>query len=66
MRTLMYKVRDNEGNEFTTTSWEEAKRKENHLIVAYLVKDEIETEKTKEKKRIHAQKIMGLFGIKGK
>ena len=66
MRSLMYKVRDNEGNEFTTTRWEEATKEGNHLISHLMVKDEVETEKVKERKKTHAQKIMEAFGIKGK
>ena len=64
MRTLMYKVRNNEGYEFTTTSYAEATKKENHLISTFLVKDDLEDEKTKENKKTHANKIMELFGIK--
>ena len=64
MRTLMYKVRNNEGYEFTTTSYAEATKKENHLISTFLIKDDSEDEKTKEKRKIHANKIMELFGIK--
>ena len=66
MRTLMYKVRDNEGNEFTTTSYAEAIKEGNHLISHLLVKDGFETEKVRGKKKTHAQKIMDIFGIKGK
>lgn len=64
MRTLMYKVRNDEGYEFTTTSYAEATKKENHLISTFLVKDDLEDEKTKEKRKNHANKIMELFGIK--
>jgi len=66
MRTLMYRVRDNRGNEFVTTSYAETLKDENRLVETFLVKDDTENEKLKEKRRIHAQKIMNIFGIKGK
>ena len=64
MRTLMYRVRDNKGNEFVTTSYAETLKDENRLVERFLVKDDTEDEKLKEKRRIHAQKIMDIFGIK--
>jgi hypothetical protein len=64
MRTLMYKVRNNEGYEFTTTSYAEATKKENHLISTFLVKDETEDEKLAATRKKHAHKIMEKFGIK--
>ena len=66
MRTLMYRVRDNKGNEFVTTSYAETLKDENRLVERFLVKDDAEDEKLKEKRRVHAQKIMNIFGIKGK
>ena len=66
MRTLMYRVRDNKGNEFVTTSYAETLKDENRLVERFLVKDDTEDEKLKEKRRVHAQKIMDIFGIKGK
>ena len=64
MRTLMYRVRDNKGNEFVTTSYAETLKDENRLVETFLVKEDTENEKLKEKRRIHAQKIMNIFGIK--
>lgn len=64
MRTLMYKVRNNEGYEFTTTSYAEATKKENHLISTFLVKDDSEDEKLTTARKKHAHKIMEKFGIK--
>lgn len=66
MRTLMYRVRDNRGNEFVTTSYAETLKDENRLVETFLVKDDTENEKLKEKRRVHAQKIMDIFGIKRK
>ena len=66
MRTLMYRVRDNKGNEFVTTSYAETLKDENRLVERFLVKDDTENEKLKEKRRTHAQKIMDIFGIKRK
>ena len=66
MRTLMYRVRDNRGNEFVTTSYADTLKDENRLVETFLVKEDTENEKLKEKRRIHAQKIMDIFGIKGK
>jgi hypothetical protein len=66
MRTLMYRVRDNRGNEFVTTSYAETLKDENRLVETFLVKEDTENEKLKEKRRVHAQKIMDIFGIKGK
>ena len=60
----MYRVRDNKGNEFVTTSYAETLKDENRLIERFLVKDDTEDEKLKEKRKIHAQKIMDIFGIK--
>lgn len=54
MRTLMYRVRDNRGNEFVTTSYAETLKDENHLVETFLVKDDTENEKLKEKRRVHA------------
>ena len=65
MRTLMYRVRDNRGNEFVTTSYAETLKDENRLVETFLVKEDTENEKLKEKRRVHAQKIMDIFGIKG-
>ena len=64
MRTLMYRVRDIKGNEFVTTSYAETLKDENRLVETFLVKENTENEKLKEKRRIHAQKIMDIFGIK--
>ena len=64
MRTLMYRVRDNRGNEFVTTSYAETLKDENRLVETFLVKEDTENEKLKEKRRVHAQKIMDIFGIK--
>lgn len=64
MRTLMYRVRDTKGNEFVTTSYAETLKDENRLVETFLVKDDTENEKLKEKRRVHAQKIMDIFGIK--
>lgn len=64
MRTLMYRVRDNKGNEFVTTSYAETLKDENRLVETFLVKEDTENEKLKEKRRVHAQKIMDIFGIK--
>lgn len=64
MRTLMYRVRDNRGNEFVTTSYAETLKDENRLVETFLVKEDTENEKLKEKRRIHTQKIMDIFGIK--
>lgn len=66
MRTLMYRVRDNRGNEFVTTNYAETLKDENRLVETFLVKDDTENEKLKEKRKVHAQKIMEIFGIKGK
>ena len=66
MRTLMYRVRDNRGNEFVTTSYAETLKDENRLVETFLVKEDTENERLKEKRRVHAQKIMDIFGIKGK
>ena len=66
MRTLMYRVRDNRGNEFVTTSYADTLKDENRLVETFLVKEDTENEKLKEKRRVHAQKIMDIFGIKGK
>ena len=66
MRTLMYRVRDNKDNEFVTTSYAETLKDENRLVETFLVKEDTENEKLKEKRRVHAQKIMDIFGIKGK
>lgn len=60
----MYKVRNNEGYEFTTTSYAEATKKENHLISTFLVKDDSEDEKLTAARKKHAHKIMEKFGIK--
>lgn len=60
----MYRVRDNKGNEFVTTSYAETLKDENRLVERFLVKDDTEDEKLKEKRKIHAQKIMDIFGIK--
>ena len=64
MRTLMYRVRDNKGNEFVTPSYADVTRTGNHLVETFLVKEDLEDEKTKEAKRKHAHKIMEKFGIK--
>ena len=64
MRTLMYRVRDAKGNEFVTTSYAETLKDENRLVETFLVKEDTENEKLKEKRRVHAQKIMDIFGIK--
>lgn len=64
MRTLMYRVRNTKGNEFVTTSYADTLKDENHLVETFLVKEDTENEKLKEKRRIHAQKIMNIFGIK--
>ena len=64
MRTLMYRVRDNKGNEFVTTSYAETLKDENRLVETFLVKEDTESERLKEKRRVHAQKIMDIFGIK--
>lgn len=66
MRTLMYRVRDNKGNEFVTTSYADTLKDENRLVETFLVKEDTENEKLREKRRVHAQKIMDIFGIKGK
>lgn len=66
MRTLMYRVRDIKGNEFVTTSYAETLKDENRLIETFLVKEDAEDKKLKEKRKLHAQKIMEIFGIKGK
>ena len=66
MRTLMYRVRDIKGNEFVTSSYAETLKDENRLVETFLVKVDTEDEKLKKKKKIHAQKIMEKFGIKGK
>lgn len=66
MRTLMYKVRDNMGNEFTTTSYKEATSKENHLICSFVIPTETpEDEKviSARKTRVR-EKIAKKFGIK--
>jgi len=64
MRTLMYRVRDNRGNEFVTTSYADTLKDENRLVETFLVKEDTENEKLREKRRVHAQKIMDIFGIK--
>ena len=62
----MYRVRDTKGNEFVTTSYAETLKDENRLVETFLVKEDTENEKLKEKRRVHVQKIMDIFGIKGK
>ena len=64
MRTLMYKVVDDRGYEFTTASYTEATRKENHILCTYLIKDDEENEKVRAGRKLHAAKIMEKFGIK--
>ncbi len=60
----MYRVRDNKGNEFVTTSYAETLKDENRLVETFLVQEDTESETLKEKRRTHAQRIMDIFGIK--